>query len=236
MVRLAAGGSLEPDIETRQLSRRFRAWLVFEMLALYIGAPLAIYYAVFTLRFPLFIAMQPVLLGFVVYLLWDGTFHMRRELSQGFAWGQFGQILAKFFVVGGAISWATYLFFPERFLGFPRYAPELWLMVMVLYPVLSVIAQELVYRTFFFHRYGVLFEGHAWLAILLNGILFGFAHIIFANIVAVGGTALIGVLLAYRYARTRSFWAVWLEHTLYGWLVFTVGLGRFFFTGVSNLN
>jgi uncharacterized protein len=235
-MRLAAGGSLEPAIETGQLSRRVRAWLIVEMLALYIGAPLAIYYAVFTLGFPLFIAMQPVLLGFLVYLLWDGTFHMRRELSQGFAWGQLGQIIAKFLIVGGAIAWATYVFLPGRFLAFPRYAPELWMMVMVLYPVLSVIAQELVYRTFFFHRYGILFDGCAWLAILVNGILFGFAHIIFGNIVAVVGTAFIGLLLAYRYARTRSFWAVWLEHTLYGWLVFTVGLGRFFFTGVSNLN
>ena len=38
---------------------------------------------------------------------------------------------------------------------------------------------------------------------------------------------------ALRYALTRSFWAVYLEHTLWGALVFTVGLGRFFFTGVG---
>jgi hypothetical protein len=42
------------------------------------------------------------------------------------------------------------------------------------------------------------------------------------------------MLLAYRYEATRSFWAVWIEHTLWGWLVFTIGLGGYFFTGVSN--
>ena len=44
-----------------------------------------------------------------------------------------------------------------------------------------------------------------------------------------------GLIFAYRYTRTRSFLAVWLEHALYGDLIFTVGLGRFFFTGVANL-
>jgi CAAX protease family protein len=44
-----------------------------------------------------------------------------------------------------------------------------------------------------------------------------------------------GLIFAYRFARTRSFFAVWLEHALYGDLIFTIGLGRFFFTGVANL-
>jgi hypothetical protein len=44
-----------------------------------------------------------------------------------------------------------------------------------------------------------------------------------------------GALFAWRYAMTRSFWAVFIEHTLWGALVFTVGLGRYFFTGVGVL-
>ena len=106
---------------------------------------------------------------------------------------------------------------------------------MLAYPVLSVVAQELVFRTFFFHRYGPLFRGHKWLAIVVNGAAFGFAHIIFGNIIAVLGTFVVGCLLAYRYYESRSFLAVWFEHSLYGCLVFSVGLGRFFFTGISNL-
>ena len=42
-----------------------------------------------------------------------------------------------------------------------------------------------------------------------------------------------GLLFAYRFTRTRSYLAVVLEHALYGDLIFTIGLGRFFFTGVA---
>ncbi len=107
---------------------------------------------------------------------------------------------------------------------------------MLLYPLMSVAVQELVYRTFFFHRYGALFGGAWWLAILLNGVLFGIGHIVIGTPLAVYGTMATGALFAWRYAMTRSFWAVFIEHTLWGALVFTVGLGRYFFTGVGILS
>ena len=73
-----------------------------------------------------------------------------------------------------------------------------------------------------------------WVLIAANALAFGFGHILFRNWIAIGGTLAGGALFAWRYERTRSFWAVWAEHTLWGWLVFTVGLGVFFFTGVKN--
>ena len=107
--------------------------------------------------------------------------------------------------------------------------------IMLLYPLMSVAVQELVYRTFFFHRYGVLFGSAWWLAILLNGVLFGIGHMVIGTPLAIYGTMVTGALFAWRYAMTRSFWAVFIEHTLWGALVFTVGLGRYFFTGVGIL-
>jgi membrane protease YdiL (CAAX protease family) len=44
-----------------------------------------------------------------------------------------------------------------------------------------------------------------------------------------------GLIFAWRYLRTNSFWAVALEHALYGNLIFTIGLGVYFFTGISSL-
>lgn len=231
---LSAGGSLIADPPVA-LSALFRLWLVVEMGLLYIGAPLVMSWAIHTHRIPLVLVLQPVLLLFIIYLLWDRTFLMRRELAQGFPWRQLGGILATFVVIGGIVTLATIHFFPERFLGFPKYRPRLWLLIVTLYPLLSVIAQELVYRTFFFHRYGRLFGHATWAAVLVNGLLFGFGHVMFGNWIAVGGTMVIGCLLAYRYVRTGSLWAVWLEHSLYGDLVFTVGLGQFFFTGIATL-
>jgi hypothetical protein len=233
--RLAAGGTIEHAAsEDARMARRIRLWI--EMLVFYLGAPLAIMYAVFEFRVPLVYALQPVLLAFIVYLLWDRRFLLRRELAIGVSLRTIVAILATFVVVGGAIAAWTYYTFPSRFLAMPRYNPDLWRIIMIGYPLASVIPQELVYRTFFFHRYGALFEDRMWLAIAVNAFMFGFAHIIFGNAIAVLGTAAIGLLLAWRYVTTRAYWAVWFEHALYGCLVFTVGLGWYFFTGVSNIN
>ncbi|MEM8974432.1 MAG: type II CAAX endopeptidase family protein [Pseudomonadota bacterium] len=232
--RLAAAGSLDWPVTTARPRLARRVWLICELGLFYIGVPLLMSWAIFAWHIPLVYVLQPLLIGFIAYLLWDDTFRIRREFSRGFSLRQLCFLLLTFLVVGGAITLATYFVFPHLFLGFPLYATEIWLIVMVLYPLLSVVAQELVFRTFFFHRYGPLFKDAKWLAVVSNGLLFGFAHIIFGNIIAVVGTAVIGFVLAYRYYETRSFWAVWLEHSLFGCLVFTVGLGRFFFTGVSN--
>lgn len=57
---------------------------------------------------------------------------------------------------------------------------------------------------------------------------FGFVHIIYGHWLSVVLTTILGALLAWRFAKTRSLAVVWLEHALYGLLAFTVGLGSFF--------
>jgi hypothetical protein len=42
-----------------------------------------------------------------------------------------------------------------------------------------------------------------------------------------------GLLFARDYARHRSLSLTCLEHSLYGCLIFTIGLGRFFYTGAA---
>ncbi|MFT5507813.1 MAG: hypothetical protein ACI89J_000881 [Hyphomicrobiaceae bacterium] len=231
---LLAGGTIgHPSTTTRPRLER-RVWLWAELVLFFVGVPLLMRWAIHDLHIPLIVVLQPLLLGFVLYLLWDNTFLVRRELTKGFALRHLAWIILVFVAVGGAITFATWQVFPGRFLGFPLYRPQIWLLILALYPLLSVIPQELVYRTFFFHRYGPVFGSARWAAVLANGALFGFAHIIFDNWIAVAGSAVVGTVIAYRYWVTRSFWAAWLEHTLYGCLIFTVGLGMFFFTGVSN--
>jgi hypothetical protein len=231
----AAGGSIghPPDTISPRLVRRI--WLVTELVLFFIGVPILMRWAIHDLHIPLFLVLQPILLGFVLYLLWDDTFHVRRELLRGFHPRHLLWMSATFVLVGGAITFATAELYPWRFLAMPSLRPELWLIIIAAYPILSVIPQELVFRTFFFHRYGPLFGDWKWAGVAVNALLFGFAHIIFDNWIAVAGSAAVGAILAYRYWVTRSFWAVWLEHALYGCLVFTVGLGHFFFTGISNL-
>ena len=230
--RLCAGGTLSLP----QLTVAARVWRVLEMALLYVAAPFAVDAAVHDWGIPVFIALVPVLAIILIVLLIDRTFSLRRELTRGFSLGQLGSILLVFAIGGGIVATYVAEYLPSLFLEFPRNRPETYQRIMLLYPLMSVIAQELVYRTFFFHRYGLLFGRVWWLAIALNGALFGLGHIVIGTPLAIYGSAAGGALFAWRYAITRSFWAVFIEHTLWGWLVFTVGLGRYFFTGVGILS
>ena len=113
---------------------------------------------------------------------------------------------------------------------------------MAFYPMISVTTQELVYRVFLFHRYAPPLNGARWLTIAVNATLFATMHaILFASRgasshwEAVTISFIGGLIFAYRFARTRSFFAVWLEHALYGDLIFTIGLRRFFLRRIANL-
>lgn len=186
-------------------------------------------------KIPIFVVLLPVLFIAAFLLLIDPTFRLRDELRRGLGWRNALSIVLIFLIMGGAATWWIQTYHPAWFLEFPTNRPETYKRIMIAYPIFSVAAQELLYRPFFFHRYGALFGTQAWLIVIVNGLLFGYAHIVMGSTFAVAATALGGLILAARYAMTRSFWAVFIEHTLWGWLVFTIGLGRYFFTGVSNV-
>jgi hypothetical protein len=227
---LAAGGTLSQPAA----SPARRAWLVAELTLLFVAAPLGTHWLVHGEHIPLFAALLPVLAIAILLLAADTSFRLRRELARGFSWLTLLSILTIFVIAGGAVAAWVAQEEPSWFLEFPRNRPETFKRIMLLYPLFSVAAQELVYRTFYFHRYGPLFGDQLWLGVIINGLLFSFAHIVVGTTFALATTLLGGLLFATRYAATRSYWAVFLEHTLWGWLVFTVGLGRFFFTGVAN--
>ncbi len=113
---------------------------------------------------------------------------------------------------------------------FPLDRFVIWYAVMILYPLLSIIPQEILYRSYYFHRFSRLF-GEGWYGILVNGLVFGLSHIILNNWVAPVCCTIGGVLFAYSYRQHRSLkWAV-IEHSFYGCWIFTVGFGWYFFTG-----
>jgi membrane protease YdiL (CAAX protease family) len=118
-------------------------------------------------------------------------------------------------------------FAPGLFLSFPRTNPRLWGLIMLLYPVLSVYPQGIVYRAFVFERYRDVFSP-GWAIVLASTIAFAYAHIVFRNPLAVGLTFLGGLLFGFRYLETGSLFASSFEHALYGCAIFTMGLGRWF--------
>ncbi len=211
-----------------------RLWLLIEMLVFFVATPIAIYTLLYEYRVPLFTLLPPVFLFFIIFLTLDRSFSWRRTLGTGIRLFDLASIVMLFAIAGPAIAVFAYYDVPQRFLAFPRYAYDTWIMVMVLYPLISVTTQEIMYRVFFFHRYRPLFSGDPQGAIVLNAVLFSFSHIVFQNITTLIISFLGGLLFAWRYENSRSYWALVIEHSIYGNLIFTVGLGRYFYTGIAN--
>ncbi len=137
-------------------------------------------------------------------------------------------------VAAAVLTGGILLVAPAQFLELPRRNPELWALVMVLYPVLSVYPQGILYRGLFYARYACLFRGEraVWLA---GAAVFSLAHMVFANGWAIGLTFLGGLFINRTYCKARSLMTSNLEHAVYGQLVFTSGWGRFLYHGTTRL-
>jgi len=140
---------------------------------------------------------------------------------------EIARVAKHFAVIAPALVMLTLLFVPERAFRFPEELTRVWALLMITYPVFSVLPQELIYRAFFFWRYRSLVRRPALFA-GLNALAFALAHLFMGHWLSVALTAVAGLLFAYTYLRTRTLHLVWLEHALYGNLLFTIGLGSFF--------
>ena len=164
-------------------------------------------------------------------VLWrDPTFQRDQLWRREQLWTWLRGPLALALAAGTLLAVGVYLVEPRHLFDLPRNSPWRWALVMLLYPTLSVVPQELVFRSFFFHRYGRLF-GSPWVTTVASATAFAWAHIVLMNELAVVLTLLGGWLFARTYLRTRSLLATAVEHAAYGCLLFTVGLGRWFVTG-----
>jgi len=172
----------------------------------------------------------------LLLLLADPTFDRRRLLDVRAARRGLGGLLLRTAVVWtGVFVVALVQRGPGGLFLVPRARPELWLLVMVLYPLFSAYPQEIMFRTFFFHRYAELFRRPVTM-IVANAVLFGWAHIIVHSFTAMLLTTLGGSIFAYIYHRSRSTVLVGVEHAFYGDFVFTVGIGGMFVNGVRLLS
>lgn len=166
----------------------------------------------------------------VVHLRRQDGFDRRDLWRPGALRGEWRQLLGLWVVAAVAMTGLVAWLAPDRLFDLPRERPLLWALIVVFYPLASVYPQELLYRAFLLHRYAPLFPGPRSAA-LAGALAFGFAHIIFGNVLAVVMTLAGGWLFARRYQASRSLFTVSVEHAAYGLLIFTVGLGGFFYHG-----
>lgn len=138
-------------------------------------------------------------------------------------------ILKRFIPCALVLFAFTWLVIPSRLFNLPLQRPQMWLLVMLLYPLLSVPPQEIVFRSFFMQRYADLFTPSRLR--IASAVAFGWAHLVLLNPVAVIFSAFGGLLFAHTYEKTRSLAVVCFEHALYGCTIFTIGLGFYFYHG-----
>jgi membrane protease YdiL (CAAX protease family) len=188
---------------------------------------------------PRWLLLPAILGGGLVCLAWlllDRTFPRGRLLGAGVVRSGLARLLVRALVVAiGLFLFSLSSRGPAALFLVPRAHPALWLTIVILYPALSAYPQEIMYRTFFFHRYGELFRSPAPL-IGVNAVLFGWAHVLVHNTLAMLLTTIGGLLFALTYRRGQSTLLVALEHALYGDLVFTIGIGGMFVNGVRLLS
>lgn len=131
-----------------------------------------------------------------------------------------------------ALFISVLFFYLRRDLWFmlPSHNTELWLVTLLIYPIISVLPQELIFRTYFFHRYKQIIPGKHY-RLGLSAASFALAHAIYGNWIAVVVSLVGGLLFGYRYIQTRSTLIVVLEHSIWGMYLFTLGVGVFFLSG-----
>ena len=213
------------------LPRRFaRLALAFEFALLFVAVPLFLWFE--RHRFGQMIVPTLVTLGivFTIVLLLDRDFD-RRQLwnTRGLRLGV-RRILRVLIPSTAVLAALTWIFEPELFFRFPRENTRVWIVVMLAYPLLSVYPQELIFRTYLFHRYRALFRTDRT-RVAASAIAFALAHVFFANWIAPLLSLAGGWLFARTYARSRSTLQATIEHGLWGDVIFTVGLGWYFYGG-----
>lgn len=206
-----------------------------EFVCLFLGVPLLLY-ALPALSqkigapfrppiIPILIAMSG---GALVYLL-RATPFKRRDLTDlsTATRRDWAIMLGRFTLLATALTLALIWMKPEGLLRLPKTRPLLWMLVLILYPLLSVFPQGIIYRALYTHRYATDFP--LAYRTVIGAAVFSFAHLPFANSYAITFTFVGGWLFLTSYTRTRSLFFSVIEHALYGNFLFTIGWGEFFF-------
>ncbi|HYA63165.1 MAG TPA: CPBP family intramembrane glutamic endopeptidase [Candidatus Sulfotelmatobacter sp.] len=202
--------------------------LSLEFSALFVSVPLLIHYRLLP-NLPIPYLLFAALAAFLV-LRSDPSFDSSHLASWNNVRSQLLPLLVRDAVFLAFLGLAVRVFAPQLLFSFLKRAPGFWALVMLLYPLVSVYPQELIYRAFFFHRYQPLF-GSGIVMILASAFAFGFVHIIFGNWLAVILCILGGFLFSTTYQHSGSLLFACLDHAIFGNFIFTIGLGQFFYHG-----
>src|SRR5215470_10843518 len=197
-----------------------------ELLCIFVAVPILMYERVLP-NWPIPFLLLAMIWALVV-LRSDSSFDhevlvRRAGIGQGFR-----RVLLRDIPLLALLGLAVWLAAPKLLFSLVKTVPGLWLLVMILYPIVSVYPQEMIYRAYFFHRFKPLF-GSGPFMIVASALLFGLVHIIFGNWISIALTAVGGALFGITYRNSRCLLLACFEHALFGDFIFTIGIGRYFY-------
>lgn len=198
---------------------------ISELLIIYICLPLFVEYLLDLKGMYKVIPVVVIAVLMVIALWYDKSFN--KKILFGWVPVQWKNVWLR--VAGLAILsfLFVYFFYPHLLFQFPQQSWSKYLLALALYPFASVIPQEIVFRVWYYHRYKDIFHSDRW-SIFFNSLFFSFTHIVFENWIAILGAFFISFIFTYIYRKYKSLPVVSTEHYLYGVVIFTIGLGKFF--------
>ena len=209
-----------------------KSFLSAELVFLFIAIPLLL-----LIDMPSFVKVGLVI-SCLIYVLYISYKEKLYDLKGMFNFKKtpWKLIFLRFFILALLLLGLMYFFKPDLLFTMAKQRPDIWILFVLIYSFLSVIPQELIYRSYFFLRNkSILKEGFS--AILLNAFVFSFAHIILWNHWVLILTFVGGLLFAATYKKSDSIIATSIEHALYGSWLFTIGIGEMLaFPGVDQFN
>ena len=199
-----------------------KSYLLTEFFLFFIALPTSL-----ALEYNIWVKSGLVVIGFIyILVILKRTLHISLKVNKGMNWKAFWKRLAIMFtvivMVTTAFVWITK---PTALFYVPRTNLPQFVVILFIYTFLSVWPQEVIYRTFFFERYGSLFKSKT-LFVFINAIVFSLAHLFFKNTLVTVLTFIGGLLFGLTYLKYRSTTLVSIEHALNGNWLFTVGMGQ----------
>lgn len=219
--------------------RRIRQFIL--LLLLYVGVPLALTWGPpylqshYGISCRLYVIPALILIAAVFFTIERiaGRVHARELFCLGVSGKDWRAMLMRFLAMAAILTVWLWLVSPESLFAFPKRNPKFWLIVMVCYPVLSVLPQGFLYRWFYERHFAALFSRTG--SLLVGALLFAFAHILFRNPYALAFTFVGGLFFLSSYRKTGSVLFSSIEHALFGDFLFTVGWGAYFYEGTQRL-
>ncbi|MBN1131578.1 MAG: CPBP family intramembrane metalloprotease [Bacteroidales bacterium] len=202
-----------------------RVYLYLEFGLLFFGLPLLLYFERKIIHPS--ILLLPVIVFVILMLRGDKDFSIGELFTLRIKRERWVRSIMVLVLATGMLLAGTLLFEKENLFNLPRRNPAVFIALCFFYPAFSAYTQEIIYRTFLFHRYGPIFSRQT-VFILASSISFSFLHIVYYSPVSMVLTLFAGLYLSYVYWQTKSVLFTTILHGIFGILVFAVGLGHYF--------